>query len=323
MHTYVFDDGPLRETLWGEHDPNELWMRILATGLLTAFGWASGRLVRSERYAKERALKLNRLFKYINQTSQHLGDRFQKQPSPGSPAGSMQIEEPLVEEGEIGQIVQAVHGLSRFLDSRIAGLFAVLELTHEINKGVLVDEVLAKIFETFRPVIPYNRIGVALLEEDGRVLASRWVRADYAEIVVPLGFSAPMLGSSLQRIIETGEPRIINDLGAYLEEHPQSKSTRLIFDEGIRSSLTCPLIAVGKPIGFIFFSSREAGTYQDVHSDIFKLIAGQLSVVVEKSHMYEQLIREKETSESLLLNVMPARIIARMKAGTQNPVEDL
>jgi class 3 adenylate cyclase len=39
--------------------------------------------------------------------------------------------------------------------------------------------------------------------------------------------------------------------------------------------------------------------------------------------MYEQLIKEKETSESLLLNVMPARIIARMKAGDQNPVEAL
>ena len=132
-----------------------------------------------------------------------------------------------------------------------------------------------------------------------------------------------MAGSSLQWIIESGEPRIINDLAAYLVDHPNSRASRLIFEEGIRSSLTCPLVALGKPIGFIFFSSCKVETYQNVHSDVFKLIAGQLSVVIEKSHMYEQLIDEKEKSERLLLNVMPARIIARIKSGQLDPVEDL
>jgi len=132
-----------------------------------------------------------------------------------------------------------------------------------------------------------------------------------------------MAGSSLQRIIETGEPRILNDLSEYLADHPHSRSTRLIVEEGIKSSLTCPLIAMGQPIGFIFFSSREVAAYRSVHSDIFKLIAGQLSVVIERSHMYEQLVKEKEKSEALLLNVMPNRIINRIKAGDQNPVEEI
>lgn len=323
LHAYVFDSGTLRETLFGEHDPNEVWMRMLVTGLLTAFGWLSERLVRSEQHDKERALKLNRLFNYIHRFSQTMGEGFRKQPSQSSKSELTQIEATLLDESEIGKIVQTMQGLSRFLDTRIEGLYALLELTHEINKGLLVDEVLERIYETFQSIIPYDRIGVALLEDEGRVLTSRWARTDYGETKMPLGFSAPMTHSSLQRIIETGEPRIINDLAAYLADHPDSSSSRLIFDEGIRSSLTCPLVAVGKPIGFIFFASRETGTYQNMHSDVFKLIAGQLSVVIEKSHTYEQLVKEKETSESLLLNVMPARIIARIKAGSQNPVEEI
>ena len=53
IHTYVFGGGPLLETLQCEHDPNEIWMRILITVLLTAFGFAAERLVRAERHEKD------------------------------------------------------------------------------------------------------------------------------------------------------------------------------------------------------------------------------------------------------------------------------
>ena len=81
LHTYVFHSGSLRETLMGEHDPNEVWMRVLVTSLLAAFGWAAQRMVRSERHDKERALKLNRLFNYVHQITQRVGCRNQKQPT--------------------------------------------------------------------------------------------------------------------------------------------------------------------------------------------------------------------------------------------------
>lgn len=323
LHAYVFDDVPFHEAFLAEHDPNELWMRTIVTGLLPALGWVSERFVRSERQEKGRVLKLNRLLNYIHEMSALIGDKFQKPLHGESHPEPMPVEGLLREEGEIGSIVQAVRSLSRLLDTRIDELHSILELTHEINKGLLVDDVLTRIYETFRTVIPYDRVGVALLEKNGQILTARWSRSAYGESQLPVGYSAAMANSSLQRIIQTGEPRIINDLSAHLVERPHSKSTRLILAEGIRSSLTCPLISMGQPIGFMFFSSRETGTYKNFHSDIFKLIAGQLSVVVERSLMYEQLAKEKEKSESLLLNVMPARIIDRIKAGDQNPVEEI
>lgn len=64
----------------------------------------------------------------------------------------------------------------------------------------------------------------------------------------------------------------------------------MIVDEGMRSSLTCPLIARDKRVGFIFFSSLERHTYREVHTEIFRQIAGQISPVIEKGELYQQLL---------------------------------
>jgi signal transduction histidine kinase len=104
------------------------------------------------------------------------------------------------------------------------------------------------------------------------------------------GYSARMYCSSLQAILDTGMPRIINDLEEYLAEKPDSESTQRIVREGMRSSLTCPLIALNKPVGFLFFSSMEKGTYRELHGDTFLHIATQLSVIVEKSRLYQELL---------------------------------
>jgi adenylate cyclase len=56
---------------------------------------------------------------------------------------------------------------------------------------------------------------------------------------------------------------------------------------------------------------------------MFKLIAGHFAVVVDKSNAYQQILQEKERSESLLLNVMPARIADRLRSGEETIAEGL
>jgi signal transduction histidine kinase len=98
------------------------------------------------------------------------------------------------------------------------------------------------------------------------------------------------VGSSLEQTIRTNKPRIINDLEEYLRLHPGSESTSLIVREGMRSSLTCPLIARGQPIGFLFFSSMAPHTYEDIHRGIFLKIASQLSLITEKSRLFDDMV---------------------------------
>jgi len=175
-------------------------------------------------------------------------------------------------------------------DTRLAQ--HLLELTERVIAGTTPEEILEHLYATFKSVIPYNRIGLALIEDsgEGRLVRSVWNRSEAEHIRINRGYMAPLKGSSLEKILETGRPRILNDLEMYLQEHPRSHSTYLILEEGVRSSLTCPLEAFGQPVGFLFFSSFEKETYKNAHVEVFQQIAGHLSISIEKGRMYQQLV---------------------------------
>jgi len=214
--------------------------------------------------------------------------------------GRFQVDIPIGNEDQVAQLGKALVDLRQTLEKRFSELTTLCKITEQINAGVVLDDVLNQVYETFQPIIPYDRIGLSLLENEGRQVRARWVRSESPATHLPIGYEAPLEGSSLQQIIDSGRPRILNDLEAYLEAHPQSHSTRLIVKEGVRSSLTCPLVAKGKPIGFLFFSSRERETYKDVHVGVFNQIAGQLSVIIEKGRLYQQLIELNDLKNKFL-----------------------
>jgi len=176
----------------------------------------------------------------------------------------------------------------------------LLDLTEKINQGLRLEEILDIIFDSFRIIIPYHRIGLALVSPDGASLETIWGKTDNAVINLPVGYSAPLQGSSLATLLESGQPRILNNLSAYLKDHPHSDSTRRIVKEGIQSSLTCPLISRGKPLGVLFFSSRNVGEYQGAHVEIYLQISGLLSTILEKSALYEEVLRLSQEKNNLL-----------------------
>lgn len=202
------------------------------------------------------------------------------EPSPGG----------LPRDPDIAEIADSMAELQRRIvedyerERRLAHIFET------IVQGLYLEEVLDEIFDSFHAIIPYDRMGCALLNHDRTQLVARWGRSDASrEMRLKVGFAAPLEGSSLERVLDTAEPRIIEDLAAYYDQHPGSQSTRLILAEGIRSSLTCPLIANGLPIGVLFFSSLEPGTYDETHQDAFLRLASVVSILVEKSRLYEEL----------------------------------
>lgn len=165
----------------------------------------------------------------------------------------------------------------------------LLRLIGRINAGQTLEEIAAGVFGEFQAHIPCRRLGLALLAEEGTLVRTHWCHSAVGELKLGKGYQAPLAGSSLETVFQTGKPRILNDLEEYLRQHPESVSSRLIVEEGMRSSLTCPLRIEGKPIGFVFFSSTERSAYADAHIELFQGIADHLAIIIDKARTMERL----------------------------------
>ena len=166
--------------------------------------------------------------------------------------------------------------------------------------GNSLEEILAFIFEKAQAIIPCDRIGLAFLEDDAKRVVAHYALARYEPLLLKKGYSAELEGSSLERVLKSGNPRVINDLALYALAHPKSDSTRLLLSEGVRSSMTCPLTVGERRLGFLFFSSKYPNAYSDREISLHLQVAERLSQAVEKTYRIEQLEASKRAYLEML-----------------------
>jgi formate hydrogenlyase transcriptional activator len=196
----------------------------------------------------------------------------------------------------------------------------VEDLLEQINLGRSFAELFDRLYGRLRGIVPFNRLAVALLSEDGERLRLVASQSDGPE-ALKVGYEDTVAGSTLHDLLRTGQPRILSDLPAYLDHKPESRSTRLIVREGMRSNLTLPLIAGGKPIGVLFVSSRQTGTYGDDHARLLKRLAGHLALAVEKSQLIDAL--EKHNQELREAAELKERFVQKLQEEVARQTREL
>src|SRR4029453_4139071 len=177
------------------------------------------------------------------------------------------------------------------------------EIVVAITKGKTLEDLVELIDLKLGDRVPHNRISVALLEPDGKTLTLVACRCD-GKVYLPVGYRYSIERSSLKDIVLGGKSRILDDLEAYLASKPNSEPTELMVKEGMRSSLTVPLLIEGKPTGVVFFSSREKNTYREEHALLLQYIASHLAIALEKAQMLEELQK---------LNELKTRFVERLQ----------
>ncbi|MDP3281770.1 MAG: diguanylate cyclase [Nitrosomonas sp.] len=204
-------------------------------------------------------------------------------------------------DDEIGHLGKSLKKLSAYLKKQSERSQSLYRIMVECNLNLQLIDILNHIYESFQDHLPYDRISLALLENEGNKLKLHWSRANYDKQELIAGLSIPMSDSGLRAIIDIKEMLIIDDLTTHLEKHPESRLTQVIIKEGIRSCLICPLVAAGKPIGFVFFSCRKKSIYKNLHKDLSLQIASQVAIILEKTQLYKgiklnkQLIAQKKS----------------------------
>lgn len=206
-------------------------------------------------------------------------------------------------DDDIGHLGKSLKKLSSYLQKQFDKNQSLYKIMVECNFNLRLIDVLNHIYESFKGHLPYDRISLALLENDRSKLKLHWTRANYSELELNPGYSISMTNSCLQRILDTHRILIINDLNAHVEKHAESDLVKTASNEGIQSCLMCPLIAAGKSIGLILFACRKKNIYKKPHKDLALQIASQLAITIEKTKLYQgiklnkQLIAQKKSLE--------------------------
>ena len=165
----------------------------------------------------------------------------------------------------------------------------LLGLNEKINAQHRFDNVFGFIYDNLIEFIPYDRIGIAVVSNDGLSVETLTAKSN-RKVLLGRGYDQTIESSSLKQVISNREVRIINDLNSYYRKHPLSDSTRLMLEEGMNSSITLPLFIENKVIGVVFFSSTEPYVYNEEHQQFLINIANALSTSLEKSFIFEDLM---------------------------------
>lgn len=181
------------------------------------------------------------------------------------------------------------------------------EVARKMNFGLSFVKILDDLFETLVAFIPFDRIGIAMLEKDNTEIVLKWVKSKSSTQNIPVGYRTKIAGTSLEALVPTRKPRIINDLCRHLELHPNSESTRRIILDGVRSNLTFPLVIDDKVVGFSFFSSFQVGTYSEQHIHIFSQVVEEISLLVRYGYLHDKFADKSWSDEAMRTTIHELR----------------
>lgn len=207
------------------------------------------------------------------------------------------------------------------LKQRDDQLDALGKITEKIGTGLYLDEALESIYSSFRHLLEFKRIGLALIEPDQKHVKLRWCLSNTHNQRLFEGHTTLLEQSSLNNIIKSSEPLIISDLEDYLKKNPKSETTRLMIEEGMKSHFSYPLQIENRIIGFLFFSSNKIDAFKEKHITLFKHVARELSIIVQKTLLAELNERRHEFLGKVVHDLKSP--IAIIKGYTDLLVEEL
>jgi HD-GYP domain-containing protein (c-di-GMP phosphodiesterase class II) len=168
------------------------------------------------------------------------------------------------------------------------------ELADFTSQGTLED-LLPKIFPLVRRHVPCTRIALAFIDGMDNVIAET-AYSTQLPIHLEAGFIEPIADTTLGRVRESGEARIIDDLQAHYEDVHSSNSTQLLLREGVRSNITVPLYFGSQCVGFFFISHNTAGSFTDQHLRYARQAANALKQTLYYHYLLQELLSQTSSA---------------------------
>ncbi|MEO7175358.1 MAG: adenylate/guanylate cyclase domain-containing protein [Saprospiraceae bacterium] len=203
-----------------------------------------------------------------------------------------------------------------------------LQTVLKASTSISGEIVLSRLLKTLMQIVIENagaQYGLLLLEND----QSLWIEAKLTansnepELLqhIPMNQSGLLLESIATYVFRSGQSVVVNnattDVRYIHDEYVQSKSPQSI--------LCLPINNQGKKIGVLYLENNAVnGAFTQNRIDLLSLLSGQMAISIENARLYEnieqkvlartnELALEKQKSDDLLLNILPAETAEELK----------
>jgi signal transduction histidine kinase/putative methionine-R-sulfoxide reductase with GAF domain len=177
------------------------------------------------------------------------------------------------------------------------------DITTAINTSLSLPEATQAIAMHLHRLIPFDHASICLLDDNSRQLHVYHLTRKTAR-GHPRPIPIPFEGSGLEWIVQQNRPQL-TDLTA---TEKLNLDTAIIPDSDMSQLISAPLVAQQKVRGVINLTSVQRGTYSSTHVDILEQIAPQLTIAIEKAHLFD--LMERRTAELQTLNRMGERLFS-------------
>jgi GAF domain-containing protein len=175
-----------------------------------------------------------------------------------------------------------------------------LEALHEIDGAILeaksLDGIARGALVHIRKLVPCHRASIAAVDprQDEAI-----VLAVVAETETRLGTGArlPLTAFGKPEETHSGRIRITDDLA---EAEARSEEEQILWNEGIRSRMTVPLMAEGELVGFLDLAARKPLSFTRKHCEVALEVADVLAVAIRQGRVEAELRERLEELERQL-----------------------
>ncbi len=163
------------------------------------------------------------------------------------------------------------------------------QLSQEFSSILDLNELLKRIADSLKTLIPYDAFSILLLNRDQQTLRHRFsVRHDMRIGLDNIPIGKGITGTAAETRTAVRSHNTLQD-PRYIPSHPD-----------VRSEVAVPLMVHDELVGVIDLESDQYAYYTDEHVRMLNLLAPQIASSVENARLYEELAqRERRIEQDL------------------------
>ena len=197
-------------------------------------------------------------------------------------------------------------------DTARAGL--LLRLARQITGRHNLDDVLAEVFRSLRPLVEFGGGSIQLLDDDG------WIQMAASDPVAPAHVMSQRipLGSSVAgRVILTENPIYLPDIEANADVNSDQSGRRV--STGVRSYYAVPLVADGRAIGVLQVDSPEPEAWTDAERGTFLAAAPIVASAIQNARAQVAVNDARARTETIEKRLSDAQtLVAALRLSLRN-----